>query len=221
MENVANMLKKIINPMFYEQNDDEEYIYNLSSTLLKHELLKHRIIYLDREIDQELSSRIISLLFLLDKESEEEPISFWITSIGGDVQGFFAIYDMMQKIQAPIKTICMGEAFSAAAFLLASGSSGERYAMPNSRVMIHQIQIDGISGSNAEIQIGTKEIKEVQYKISEIIARHTGHTISKIKRDIKLDRYMSAQEALNYGIVDKIIPVSKNIPELLKREVKK
>lgn len=204
-----------LNPVFFEKTKDGERIYDVSSRLIK-----DRVVYLSEELDDDNTSSILSLLFLLDREDEEKPISLWISSPGGIAHGFFAIYDMIQRIKAPVKTICMGEACSAAAMLLASGSQGMRYAMPNSRVMIHQIQVGGMAGSNSKIEIETKELKTVQDRLTEIFARHTGHTKAKIKRDTKMDKYMSAQEALDYGIVDKILTYTKKQPELLKREPK-
>jgi ATP-dependent Clp protease, protease subunit len=209
------MLKTNLNPIFFEKTKDGERIYDVSSRLAK-----DRTIYLDCEIDEEVTSQITSLLYLLDRE-EEKPISLWINSVGGIAQGFFAIYDMIQWIKSPVKTVCIGEASSAAAILLACGSPGMRSTMPNTRIMIHQIQVDGLAGSNAEIEIGTKELREVQDRLTEILARHTGHTKAKIKRDTKMDNFMSAAEALDYGLVDKILPVAKKLPELLKRESKK
>jgi ATP-dependent Clp protease protease subunit len=210
------MRKTILNPIFFEKTKDGEQIYDVSSRLMK-----DRVIYLDCEIDEEVTSQITSLIFLLDRESSEEEIKLWINSPGGNAEGFFSIYDMMQRVKAPIKTVCMGEASSASAILLASGSNGLRYAMPNSRIMIHQIQVDGLGGSNAEIEISTKELKEIQDRLTEILARHTGHTKSKIKRDTKMDKYMSAADALEYGLIDKILPPAKKQPELIKRESKK
>lgn len=210
------MRKTNINPIFFEKTKEGERIYDVSSRLMK-----DRVIYLDCEIDEEVTSQITSLIFLLSREDQEKDIKLWINSPGGLAQGFFAIYDMIQRVKAPVKTVCVGEASSASAILLASGSQGKRYAMPNSRIMIHQIQVDGLAGSNAEIEIGTKELKEVQDRLTEILARHTGHTKAKIKRDTKMDKYMSAAEALEYGLIDKILPTAKAQPELLKREVKR
>lgn len=204
-----------LNPVFFENTKDGEKIYDVSSRLIK-----DRVIFLSEELDTENTSSILSLLFLLDREDEEKPISLWINSPGGIAHGFFAIYDMIQRIKAPVRTVCMGEACSAAAMLLASGSKGLRYAMPNSRVMIHQIQVGGMAGSNTEIEIETKELKAIQDRLTDIFARHTGHTKAKVKRDTKMDKYMSAQEAIDYGIVDKILEYKKEQPELLKKEPK-
>jgi len=210
------MRTRNLNPIFFEKTKDGERIYDVSSRLVK-----DRVLYLDDEIDAESTSHITSLLFLLDREDESKKISLWINSGGGDTQGLFAIYDMMNRIKAPVQTVCIGEACSAAAILLASGTPGMRYVMPSARVMIHQIQVENMGGSNAEIEINTKEIKDVQEYLTEILARHTGHTKAKIKRDTKMDKWFSAQGAVDYGLVDKILPPVKSRPELLKRESKR
>jgi ATP-dependent Clp protease protease subunit len=204
-----------LNPIFFEKTKDGEKMYDVSSRLVK-----DRVLYLDCEIDQEMTSQITSLLFLLDREDSDKKISLWINSPGGDAQGFFAIYDMINRIKAPVQTVCIGEACSASAILLASGTPGMRYAMPSARVMIHQIQVENMGGSNAEIEINTKELKEVQEYLTEILARHTGHTKAKIKRDTKMDKWFSACGAVDYGLVDKILTPVKQQPVLLKREKK-
>jgi ATP-dependent Clp protease, protease subunit len=210
------MRKSNLNPIFFEKTKDGEKIFDVSSRLMK-----DRVIYLDCEIEEEVASQITAILFLLDREDESKKISLWINSPGGDAPGFFAIYDMMHRIKAPVQTVCIGEACSASAILLAAGTPGMRYAMPSSRVMLHQIQVEGLGGSNAEIEIDTKELKEMQEYLTEILARHTGHTKAKIKRDTKMDKWFSAETAVEYGIVDKILMPVKTKPELLTREVKK
>jgi|SRR5690606_196959 len=205
-----------LNPVFFEKTKDGEKIYDVSSRLIK-----DRVIFLSEELDEENTSSILSLLFLLDREDEDSPIQLWINSPGGIAHGFFAIYDMIQRIKAPVKTVCMGEACSAAAMLLASGTQGMRYAMPSARIMIHQIQVGGMAGSNSEIEIETKELKAIQERLTDIFARHTGHTKAKVKRDTKMDKYMSAQDAIDYGIIDKILSYTKPQPELVNREPKK
>lgn len=204
-----------LNPVFFDKTNDGEKVYDVSSLLIK-----DRTLFIDCEIDQEITSNIVSLLYLLDREDSEKLITIWINSPGGIASGFFAIYDMMQKIKAPIQTIGMGEICSASAIILASGSPGLRYCMPNARVMIHQIQVDGLGGSNSEIELNTKELKEVQNKLTEILARHTHHTKAKIKRDTKMDRWFSAQGAIEYGVVDQILIPNKQSFNLLDCEPK-
>lgn len=205
-----------LNPIFFEKTKDGERIYDVSSRLIK-----DRTLYLDCEIDQEVASQITSLLFLLDREDSEKKINLWISSPGGSTAGFFSIFDMMYRVRAPVCTVGIGEVCSASAILLSCGSSGMRYVMPNARVMIHQIQVGGMGGSNAEIDIEVKEIRAQQEYLTEILARHTGHTKAKIKRDTKLDRWMSATDSVNYGLVDKILQPTKTLPELLTKEPKK
>ncbi len=142
------MRKTNLNPIFFEKTKDGEAMYDVSSRLVK-----DRVIYIDCEIDEEIAAQVTALLFLLDREADDKPIKMWINSPGGDLTGFFAIYDMMHRVRAPIRTVCVGQACSASALLLASGSPGMRYVMPNSRIMIHQIQIGGLEGSNAEIEV--------------------------------------------------------------------
>ena len=203
-----------LNPIFFEKTKDGERVYDVSSRLIK-----DRILFIDTEIDQEVASQITSLLFLLNHENDKKDIQLWINSPGGSVQGLFAIYDMIYyHIKAPVHTICIGEACSAAAILLAAGTKGKRCCTPNAKVMIHQIQVDGIGGSNAEVEIDTKELKKVQERLTEILARHTYHTKAKIKRDTKMNRWMTAEEAKAYGIVDVIFPCTRKVPDLLKSE---
>lgn len=206
------MRKNNLNPIFFEKTKDGEVMYDTSSRLIK-----DRVIFLDSAIDMELASQIVQLLFLLDREESDDPIQLWISSPGGCVEGFFAIYDMIQRIETPVMTVCMGEACSAAALLLAAGSHGMRYSMPNARIMIHQIQVDGLGGSNAEIEISTKELKKLQAKLTEVLAIHTGKSKAKINKDTKMDRYLSAKEAQEYGIIDEIMKPKKNVPVLIEK----
>lgn len=195
---------KNFNPVFIEKTKNGEVMYDISSRLLK-----DRVIYLDGEIDDEVASQITSLLFLLDREDSENLIKLWISSPGGSAYGMFSIYDMIQRIKAPVRTICIGFAASAGAVLLCAGTPGERYALPNSRIMIHQLQLSGIGGSNAEVEVDTKESKKLQNNMLDILSKHTGNTKAKIKRDIKFDKYLSAEEAKAYGIIDNILTPSK------------
>ena len=199
-----------INPIFFEKTKDGESFYDVYARLVK-----DRVLFLNEEIDSGTASTIVSLLFLLDREEkEEEPISLWINSPGGNVDDFFAIYDMMQLIKAPVKTICIGSACSAAAILLAAGTPGLRYATPNSHIMIHQIQIGEVSGTGTEVEIEAREVKKIKSKLNEILSRHTGHTLTKIRRDCEHDKYMDAQTALEYGMIDHILGPTKEIPEV-------
>jgi ATP-dependent Clp protease protease subunit len=202
-----------INPIFYEKTKDGEALYDIYARLVK-----ERVVYLTDEIDSESASIITAVLFLLDQEDSEEPIQLWINSNGGDTQAFFAIYDMIQLVKAPVKTICIGAASSAAAMLLAAGSKGMRYATSNAHVMIHQVQVEGVGGTGTEVEIEAREIKKLKGRIEEILACHTGQGIRKIRRDCEHDKYMDAQTAKEYGIIDHILKPSKNIPELKTRK---
>jgi ATP-dependent Clp protease protease subunit len=199
-----------INPIFFEKTKDGEAFYDVYARLVK-----DRVIFLTEEIDSDTASVVSSLLFLLDREEkEEEPIQLWINSPGGNVNDFFAIYDMMQLVKSPIKTICVGSASSAAAILLAAGTTGMRFITPNSHVMIHQIQVESVGGTGTEVEIEAREVKKIKVKLNEILARHTGHTTAKIKRDCEHDKYLDAKAALEYGIVDHILGPTKTLPAL-------
>lgn len=205
-----------MNPLFYEKTKDGEMLQDVYARLIK-----DRVIFLNEEIEPEAAGIICALMFLMDTENSEKPISLWIQSPGGDVNSFFAIYDMMQLVKAPIKTVCIGSASSAAAMLLASGTQGLRYATPNSTIMIHQIQVDGIRGSGTEIEIESKELKKIKDRLNSILARHTGKTVAKIKRDCEHDNYFDAQAAMEYGIIDHVLGPTKTLPEIKTRSSKK
>lgn len=180
------------------------------------ELLKRRIIQLG-SVDG-AGALIASQLFLLDSADHKAPIWLWINcSPGGDMYDMFCIYDMMQMVQAPVNTVCMGLAASAASIILAGGAKGGRYITPNAYVMIHQIHVESISGTGTEIAIEAKESRRMNNRMAEILARHSGQGLAKVKRDIEHDHYMDAAGALEYGMVDHILPPSKQIPGLRRR----
>jgi ATP-dependent Clp protease, protease subunit len=215
---VGGVVVTDFNPVFYEKTKDGEVMFDVPSRLLK-----DRVIFLDREITDNVASTIASLMYLLDREDQEEPISLWINSPGGGISDCFAIYDMMYRVKAPIRTVCVGAASSCAALLLSAGTKGERFCMSHSRVMIHDVQISNLGGSGSDIDVETKEINSLRNMFNEIMARHTGQTLSKIKRDVQRDYYMSAEQAKEYGVVDKIMPNSKSkkIPQLKTNTKKK
>lgn len=200
----------------YEKTKDGEILYDIYSRLLK-----DRIIFLTDEITAEVGSQIAATLFYLDSEDNTDDISLYINSPGGSIESLFTIYDMMQLIKAPVATYCIGEACSAGAVLLAAGSKGKRYALPNSRIMIHSVQVSDMSGTADEIKNEAKVVEDTNRLISETLARHTGQRFEKVRKDCKIDKHMSAQEALEYGIVDRILPATKPIPPLRKRVRKK
>lgn len=178
-------------------------------------LALERTLFLAQEIDAEVATSLVANLFWLDKQDPEKEITLYINSIGGSVSdGLLTIYDTLQFIQAPIRTICIGEAYSSAAVLLASGSHGARFAYPSARIMLHMIQVSEMSGTQKEIEEESKRIKELNDQLMKIIARHSGQSLRKVKRDCEKDRYFTPEEAIKYGIIDGIIKPAKIIPEL-------
>lgn len=186
-------------PMVVEQSGRGERSYDIYSRLLK-----DRIIFLGTEIDEQVSNVVVAQLLFLESEDPEKDVFLYINSPGGVVSAGLAIYDTMQYIKPPVSTICMGQAASMAATLLAAGTDGKRIALPNSRVMIHQ-PLGGTRGQATDIEIHAKEILGTRKKLNEILAKHTKQTLKKIEKDTDRDFFMSAEEALKYGIVDKII----------------
>ena len=166
-------------------------------------LLKNRIILLSGEIDDILANTVVAELLYLDSLSHED-ISIYINSPGGNVTSGFAIYDTMNFIKSDISTICLGMAASMAAFLLSSGKEGKRYALPNSEVMIHQ-PLGGASGQATEIKIAAEHILKTKKKLNEILAKNTGKSIKQIENDTDRDNYLTANDAKDYGLVDKIL----------------
>ncbi len=167
-------------------------------------LLRERIIFLGDEIDDEMSNSIIAQLLLLDSENPEKDIMMYINSPGGVITSGLAIFDTMQHIRADVSTICIGEAASMGAFLLSAGTKGKRMSLPNSRIMIHQ-PLGGAQGQASDIEIEAKEILRMKKALNEMLAKHTGQTIEKIKADTERDYYMSPFEAKEYGLIDKVI----------------
>lgn len=205
-----------MNPLIYEKTKDGEFLYDIFSRLIK-----ERILFLTEEITVEVASTIAATLLLLDNQDSETPICFYINSGGGDVAALFTIYDIMNMIEAPVHTYCIGEASSAAAILLAAGSAGHRYSMENSKIMIHQLQISDMQGTAADIRNEAKLIEEINHRALETLARHSGQPLKKIKTDCSgVDHYMTAQQAVKYGIIDHIVKPTKKIP-MLRTEAKK
>lgn len=199
-----------MNPVVVEKTKNGEVHYDIYSRLVK-----DRIIFLHEEINADVASTMIATLLYLNIKDSKEPISIYINSVGGTVtSGLFTIYDTMQRIEAPVETVCVGEAYSAAAVILAAGD--KRKAYPNSKVMIHNIQVSGMWGDSQEIIREAKLVDEENKKLLETLARHTGKPLSRIKKDCLRDFYMTADEALKYGIIDEILVPKKNIPKLIK-----
>ena len=167
-------------------------------------LLKDRTIFLYEDIDKEVSARIVASLLYLDSQNKKE-IKLIINSSGGESESFFAIYDAMNYVASPIKTICIGEASSSAAELLAGGTPGRRLATPNAQIMIHGIQMPEISGAKEDVEGYIDRYNYLHDVTLKIFSENTGQSISKISKDIVKDKYLNAEEALDYGIIDKIL----------------
>ena len=185
-------------PMIVDKEVGGERSYDIFSRLLK-----NRIILLSGEIDDNLANTVVAELLYLDSLSHDD-ISIYINSPGGNVTSGFAIYDTMNFIKSDVSTICLGIAASMAAFLLSSGKKGKRYALPNSEVMIHQ-PLGGASGQATEIKIAAEHILNTKKKLNDILAKNTGKSIKQIENDTDRDNYLSADNAKDYGLIDKIL----------------
>ena len=187
-------------PMVVEQSGGHERAYDIYSRLLK-----DRIIFIDGEINDMSADLVVAQILFLDSQNSEKDISLYINSPGGSVTAGLAIYDTIQSIKCDTQTICLGQAASMAAILLASGTPGKRFALPSSRVMIHQ-PWGGAQGQSTDISIQAKEIIRLKRLTINYFASHTGKAADVVEADMERDFYMSAQEALEYGIVDQILP---------------
>ena len=167
-------------------------------------LLKDRIIFLGTPINDQVANSIIAQLLYLESEDQEKEISLYLNSPGGVITSGLAIYDTMQYIRAPVSTICLGQAASMGAFLLSSGSTGRRFALPNARIMVHQ-PLGGAQGQASDIQIQAQEIQRLKDKLNGILAEQTGQNLEKIAQDTDRDRYMTAEEAKEYGLIDEVM----------------
>jgi ATP-dependent Clp protease protease subunit len=186
-------------PVVIEQSSRGERSFDIFSRLLR-----ERIIFLGTQIDDMVANLVVAQLLLLDSENPEKDIMLYINSPGGSVTAGFAIYDTMQHIRADVSTICLGQAASMGAFLLSSGTKGKRMALPHSRVLIHQ-PLGGAQGQATDIEIQAQEILRIKKNLNEIMAANTGQSIKKIEKDTDRDYIMTPQEALEYGMIDKVI----------------
>jgi ATP-dependent Clp protease protease subunit len=186
-------------PMVVEQSSRGERAYDIYSRLLK-----ERVIFLVGPIDDYMANVIVAQLLVLEAENPEKDISLYINSPGGVVTAGMAIYDTMQFIKPDVSTICVGQAASMGALLLASGAAGKRYALPNARVMIHQ-PLGGFQGQATDIDIHAREILTLRQRLNEILAKHTGQSLETIARDTERDNFKSAEAARDYGLVDQVI----------------
>lgn len=191
--------KDMLIPYVIEESPRGERSYDIYSRLLN-----ERIIFLGDQIDDSVANCVVAQLLHLESQNSEKDISLYINSPGGSVTAGLAIYDTMQFIKPDVSTICIGQCASMAAILLAAGAPGKRYALPNSRVMIHQPS-GGAEGQQTEIEIMAREIAYIRDQMNGILAKHTGQPLEKIQEDTERDNFMSAQEAQEYGLVDKVI----------------
>ncbi len=189
-------------PVVIEQSSRGERSFDIFSRLLR-----ERIIFLGTPIDDMVANLIVAQLLLLDSENPEKDIMLYINSPGGSVTAGFAIYDTMQHIRADVSTICLGQAASMGAFLLSSGAKGKRLALPHSRVLIHQ-PLGGAQGQATDIEIQAAEIIRIKKSLNEILAKNTGQSIKKIEKDTDRDYIMTPEEALEYGMIDKVVTVN-------------
>jgi len=190
----------VLIPMVVEQTSRGERAYDIYSRLLK-----DNVIFLGQPIDDNVSNLIIAQLLFLEAENPEKDISIYINSPGGSITSGLAIYDTMQYVKPDIATICIGQAASMAAVLLAAGAKGKRYCLPNSRVLIHQPLMHGLGGQASEIDIHARDIMQMKARLNSILANHTGQPIEKIDKDTDRDYILQAPQAQEYGLVDQVI----------------
>ena len=186
-------------PIVIEQTPRGERAYDIYSRLLK-----DRIVFIGQEITDAVANTVIAQLLFLESEDPDRDIHLYINSPGGHITAGMAIYDTMQYIKPDVATICIGQGASMAALLLAAGAKGKRYALPNARILIHQ-PMGGAQGQATDIDIHAREILKLRDRLNQLLSYHTGQDIEKIKKDTERDYFMSSQEALEYGIIDKII----------------
>lgn len=187
-------------PMVVEQTNRGERAYDIYSRLLR-----DNIIFIGTPIDDNVANLVTAQLLFLEAEDPEKDVSLYINSPGGVITAGMAIYDTMQFIRPDVVTTCIGQAGSMAAVLLAAGTPGKRFALPNSRVLIHQPTMGGLSGQATDIDIHAREILRIRASINEIMAKHTGQSVEKVERDVERDYWMGSQQAREYGIIDEII----------------
>ncbi len=187
-------------PMVVEQTNRGERAYDIYSRLLK-----DNIIFLGRPIDDEVASLIIAQLLFLEAENPEKDIALYINSPGGSTSAGLAIYDTMQYVKPDVATLCVGQAASMAAMLLSAGTKGKRAVLPNSRVLIHQPWLTGLGGQQSDIEIHARDFMQLRERIDEIMASHTGKSKEEIHRDTERDKILSAHEAVEYGLADRVM----------------
>ncbi len=187
-------------PMVVEQTSRGERAYDIYSRLLR-----DNIIFLGTPVDDTIANLVIAQMLFLEAEDPEKDISLYINSPGGSITAGMAIYDTMQFIRPDVVTICIGQAASMAALLLSAGAANKRYALPNSRILIHQPSMGGLSGQATDIDIHAREILRMREITNQLLARHTGQKLDKVEKDVERDFIMNAQQSKEYGIIDEII----------------
>src|ERR671914_1473070 len=186
-------------PYVIEKSGREERAYDIYSRLLK-----DRIVFLGTAIDDEVANAIVAQLLFLQSDDPKADIHLYVNSPGGSVTAGLAIYDTMQFVQCDVATYCIGQAASMGAVLLTAGAAGKRYALPNARIMIHQ-PLAGMQGTAAEIEIHARELRRIKERMNEILKKHTGHELDRIVKDTDRDCFMTADEACNYKLIDKVV----------------
>jgi ATP-dependent Clp protease protease subunit len=194
-----NEFKSALIPMVIEQTPRGERSFDIYSRLLK-----ERVIFLSGPVDDYMSNVVVAQLLFLESENPDKDISIYINSPGGSISAGLAIYDTMQFVSPSISTLCIGQAASMGAILLAGGDKGKRFALPNSRIMIHQ-PLGGFQGQASDFEIHAKEILHMKTVVNQILAKHTGQTIKKVEKDTDRDNFLDASAAIKYGIVDSVL----------------
>ena len=194
-----NELVNALVPIVIEQTAKGERSFDIYSRLLK-----ERVIFLTGQVEDHMANLIVAQLLFLESENPEKDIYIYINSPGGSVTAGLSIYDTMQFIKPDVSTLCLGQAASMGAFLLTAGAKGKRFSLPNSRVMIHQ-PLGGFQGQASDIEIHAKEILSLRAKLNTMLAAHTGQDVERIERDTDRDNFMSADEAVTYGLIDKVL----------------
>ena len=194
-------------PYVVEKSGREERVYDIYSRLLK-----DRIIFLGTQVNDEVANSIVAQMLFLQSDDPKADIHLYVNSPGGSVSAGMAIYDTMQFVTCDVATYCIGQAASMGAVLLTAGAKNKRFALPNARIMIHQ-PLAGMQGTAEEIMIHAKEFRRIKQKMNEILIKHTGHPLDKIEKDTDRDRFMSAEEAAEYHLVDKVIEHMHVVPK--------
>lgn len=187
-------------PMVVEQSGRGERAYDIYSRLLK-----ERIIFMVGPVTDDSANLVVAQMLFLESENPDKDISLYINSPGGSVTAGLSIYDTMNFIKPDVSTLCLGQAASMGAFLLSAGAKGKRFALPNSRIMIHQPLLGGLSGQASDIEIHAKELLKIKQKLNELMAEHTGKRLAQLEKDTDRDNFMAADEAYKYGLIDQVI----------------